>query len=40
MSEAIVSMVVGRITDLLSIEAQLLHGVKDEIQEVVTSSMS
>ncbi|XP_074356792.1 putative disease resistance protein RXW24L [Apium graveolens] len=36
MAEAIVSMVVGRITDLLIEEPQLLHQVRDEIQLVVT----
>ncbi|KAL8127746.1 hypothetical protein AgCh_014611 [Apium graveolens] len=36
MAEAIVSIVVGRLTDLLSEEAQVLHGVQDEIQELVT----
>ncbi|XP_074364724.1 putative disease resistance protein RXW24L [Apium graveolens] len=35
MAEAIVSNVVGRLTDL-SEEAQVLHGVQDEIQELVT----
>ncbi|XP_017233010.1 protein RECOGNITION OF PERONOSPORA PARASITICA 7 [Daucus carota subsp. sativus] len=36
MAEAIVSMVVGRITDLLIEEPQLLHQVKGKIQQVVT----
>lgn len=36
MAEAIVSIVVGRITDLLFEEPQLLHDVRDEIQLVVT----
>ncbi|XP_074357729.1 putative disease resistance protein At1g50180 [Apium graveolens] len=39
MAEAIVSIVVGRLTDLLSEEAQVLHGVQDEIQELVTELM-
>ncbi|XP_074358102.1 putative disease resistance protein At1g59620 [Apium graveolens] len=39
MAESIVSIVVGRITDLLSEEAQVLHGVHDEIQELVTQLM-
>lgn len=32
MAEAIVSIVVGRLTDLLSEESQLLHGLKREIE--------
>ncbi|XP_074357371.1 putative disease resistance protein At1g50180 isoform X2 [Apium graveolens] len=39
MAESIVSIVVGRLTDLLSEEAQVLHGVQDEIQELVTELM-
>ncbi|KAL1826278.1 hypothetical protein ACET3Z_004690 [Daucus carota] len=39
MAEAIVSMVVGRITDLLKEEPLLLQQVKDEIQQVVTELM-
>ncbi|XP_074356790.1 putative disease resistance protein At1g50180 [Apium graveolens] len=36
MAEAIVSLVVARLSDLLNEEAHLLVGVKDEIQQVVT----
>ncbi|XP_074356797.1 putative disease resistance protein At1g59620 [Apium graveolens] len=36
MAESIVSIVVGRLTDLLSEDSQVLHGVQDEIQELVT----
>ncbi|XP_074333012.1 putative disease resistance protein At1g59620 [Apium graveolens] len=36
MAEAIVSMIVGRLTDLLIEEPQRLHEVRDEIQLVVT----
>ncbi|XP_074361217.1 putative disease resistance protein At1g59620 isoform X2 [Apium graveolens] len=36
MVEAIVSMVVGRLTDLLIEQPQLLHQVTDEIQQLVT----
>lgn len=36
MAEAIVSIVVGRITDLLFEEPQVLQEVRDEIQQVVT----
>lgn len=36
MAEAIVSIVVGRLTDLLNEEAHLLDGVKIEIQQVVS----
>ncbi|XP_074357429.1 putative disease resistance protein At1g50180 isoform X3 [Apium graveolens] len=39
MAEAIMSIVVGRLTDLLSEDAQLLQGVKDEIEQVVTELM-
>ncbi|XP_074357292.1 putative disease resistance protein RXW24L [Apium graveolens] len=39
MAEAIVSIVVGRLTDLLSEEVQLLHAVQDEIQELVAELM-
>ncbi|XP_074361218.1 putative disease resistance protein At1g58400 [Apium graveolens] len=36
MAEAVVSIVVGRLTDLLTEESQLLSGVRDEIQQVVS----
>lgn len=36
MAEAIVSIVIGRLTDLLMEEAHLLHGLRDEIEQVVT----
>ncbi|WOG86185.1 hypothetical protein DCAR_0205386 [Daucus carota subsp. sativus] len=39
MAEAILSMVLGRITDLLKEEPLLLQQVKDEIQQVVTELM-
>uniref|UniRef100_A0A175YJR9 AAA+ ATPase domain-containing protein n=2 Tax=Daucus carota subsp. sativus TaxID=79200 RepID=A0A175YJR9_DAUCS len=39
MAEAIVLMVVGRLTDLLTEEAQFLNVVRDEIQQVVTELM-
>ncbi|XP_074356799.1 putative disease resistance protein At1g50180 [Apium graveolens] len=39
MAEAIVSIVVGRLTDSLSEDAQLLHAVQDEIQELVAELM-
>ncbi|XP_074357939.1 putative disease resistance RPP8-like protein 2 [Apium graveolens] len=36
MAETVVSIVVGKLADLLSEEAQLLHGLRDEIQGLVT----
>uniref|UniRef100_A0A166CN79 NB-ARC domain-containing protein n=1 Tax=Daucus carota subsp. sativus TaxID=79200 RepID=A0A166CN79_DAUCS len=39
MAEAIVSIVVGRLVDLLIEKAQILHEVRDEIQRVVTELM-
>ncbi|XP_017235075.2 protein RECOGNITION OF PERONOSPORA PARASITICA 7 [Daucus carota subsp. sativus] len=39
MAEATVSIVAGRLSDLLTEEGQLLHGVKAEIEQVVTELM-